>query len=234
MATNYLKFTNGTGGSPAVASAAGNASNDTDVVYGPIDPALVISNAPWKVVNCNNTLEIEAETLKDKTLRKDYIARENAYFTMDMRYVKIFKAKGDKCPLSVVKFRLMTEVPYILPGSVSCIKFTSSNNATSFSMCLKTQEDALDVIESYQKFMICRIGGSLQNTYDPLTIDEIIKSTCMDIPTKHKEDETDPFTDTTKKDGKIVPRVNVKALKDFFKQQLTQNGVSNFKFLFIN
>jgi hypothetical protein len=68
------------------------------------------------------------------------------------------------------------------------------------------------------------MGGNLKK-YDPIVVNELIKSTCMSIPSKHREDERDPFNDPTKdKFGKPKPRVNVQALKEFFKKQLTSEG----------
>lgn len=151
---------------------------------------------------------------------------------MDVRYIRKYKNKDD-CPINIVRMAHLKEVPSILPGSVSCIKFSSSFNNTddSFSMCLKDQNEAQQILESFQKFQICRMGGTLQK-YDPVKVDEIIKGTCFDIPTSHQEDPSNPFKDTVKKDGKHVPRVNVKALKDFFKKQLIESGVRKFNIIY--
>lgn len=223
--TNMNMFGNGT-------APAGNSTsaNKTDVFYGPIDPAKVIKKAPWVVTDCNNTLNIQAQSLVDLTLREDYIKKEPKYFVMDERYVRKYKDDKATCPEIVVEMAFMTVVPQILPGSVTCIQFISTRNETDsqMSMCLKDKNEVEEILRAYSNFQICRMGGNLEK-YNPLVVDELVKGMCLDVPTKHREDERDPFNDYTKdKNGKIKPRVNVAALKDFFKTQLSEAGVSHF------
>lgn len=225
-------FSNGT--VAAVAAVEGkNAS--VDVFYGPVDPKLVITSGPWKVTDCNNTLQITAESLSDLTLKEDYIKRVPAYFTMDVRYVRKFKDASSTCPDEVVYFKHMNQVPTILPGSSSCIKFSSSFNNTDsqFSMCLPTPQVAAEILDSVSNFQICRMGGDLA-PYNPLKVETLLKAACMEIPSKHKEDERDPFRDQLKdKDGKILPKINVHAVKDFFKTNLVKSGVSLYAYYVI-
>lgn len=154
---------------------------------------------------------------------------------MDVRYVRKFKDEKTKCPSDVVRLSSMKQVPQILDGSVSCIQFISSFNDTDtkFSMCLKTKDEAVQILNGLSNFQQCRLGGDLK-PYDPLKVEELIKATCMSIPTKHKEDERNPMKDTTKdKFGRPKPRVNVPALKDFFRTQLVNAGVIYFFNFFI-
>ena len=66
----------------------------------------VVSAAPYVIKSCNDTLEITAQTLKN--LHTDYITKEPAFFTMDMRYIRKMKAKGN-CVDDVVYFDKMIE-----------------------------------------------------------------------------------------------------------------------------
>jgi hypothetical protein len=147
---------------------------------------------------------------------------------MDVRYVRKYKNPSANCPDEIVYFKHMNLVPTILPGSASCIKFSSSFNNTdsSFSMCLKTPQEAAEILDSFSNFQICRMGGDLK-PYNPLKVDELLKAACMEIPSSRKEDERDPFKDQKKdKNGKPLPKINVHAVKDFFKTSLVQSGVS--------
>lgn len=222
MTSELNSFRNGT-------ESSSNSTNSTkiDVFYGPVDPSLVITSGPWKVVDCNNTLQITAESLSDLTLREDYITRVPAYFTMDVRYVRKYKTATSGCPDEIVYFKNMNQVPSILPGSASCIKFSSSFNNTDsqFSMCLKTPQEAAEILDSFSNFQVCRMGGDLK-PYNPLKVDELLKAACMEIPSSHREDERDPFKDQKKdKNGKPLPKINVHAVKDFFKTNLIESGV---------
>ncbi len=224
LSSEHNLFRNGTVATTTNASS----TNSTDVFYGPVDPALVITSGPWKVVDCNNTLQITAESLSDLTLKEDYLTRVPAYFTMDVRYIRKYKDANAGCPDQIVYFKNMNKVPSILQGSASCIEFSSTLNETDtkFSMCLKTPQEAAEILDSFSNFQICRMGGDLK-PYNPLKVDELLKAACMEIPSTHKEDERDPFKDQKKdKNGKPLPKINVHAVKDFFKSNLVESGVS--------
>lgn len=229
-----LHFRNGN----ATGNATGNVSEYYKVVYGPINATAIISAAPYDVKTCNDTLELTVETLKD--MKTDYITKEPAFFTMDMRYIRKMKTKG-ACVDDVVYFDKISIYPTILPGSVSCIQFQSNKAqidnedyvtpflnkdlnhtiAQNFAMCLPTEKVAQDVIVAFSRIQQCRMSGALQNI-DELAIQRLLKATCDDkADKKRKNDSRNQFDNIKRdKDGKPLPKVDVKKIREFWQKEL--------------
>eukprot|EP00340_Litonotus_pictus_P009040 CAMPEP_0170520604 /NCGR_PEP_ID=MMETSP0209-20121228/5922_1 /TAXON_ID=665100 ORGANISM="Litonotus pictus, Strain P1" /NCGR_SAMPLE_ID=MMETSP0209 /ASSEMBLY_ACC=CAM_ASM_000301 /LENGTH=203 /DNA_ID=CAMNT_0010807025 /DNA_START=249 /DNA_END=856 /DNA_ORIENTATION=+ len=153
---------------------------------------------------------------------------------MDLRYIRMFKNKDSSCPETVIRMKEVDKVPQILSGSVSCISFHSSEKEShdeadkiehhNLSVCMKDYEEAKKVLAAFQNFQICRLGGSLES-YDKLKVEEIVKATCNSIPKKHREDERDSLNREAKdKTGKLIPKVDVSAIKTFLRKELGNNG----------
>ena len=222
----------------ATGNASGNVSEYYKIVYSPINKTAVVSAAPYVIKSCNDTLEITAQSLKD--LHTDYITKVPAFFTMDMRYIRKMKAKGN-CVDDVVYFDKIGLYPYIMEGSVSCIRFQSNKPqvdneiymtpylnkdlnhtiAQDFAMCLPSEKEAQDVIVAFSKYQQCRMSGSLQNI-DELAIQRLLKATCDSKASKSRKNDPRNQFDNIKKDknGKPLPKVDVKKIKEFWQKEL--------------
>lgn len=198
-----------------------------------LDNSTIVKEAPYNLTSCNNTLEIEGETLKDKTLVEDYINREPGYFRVNSTHISLYSEKTFKTPNETIALSNLLEVPQILVGSVSCVKFieNKSNSTHSLptkkiSLCLKDSNTTNQFLLSYDKLQTCRISGSLPN-YDESQIQTILNASCDNIP-KMKKDKYDSLNVRLDKNGQPLPKLNSTAIKDFMRKELENNGVSYF------
>jgi len=163
---------------------------------------------------------------------------------MDMRYVRKMSAKG-ACVDDVVYLDDIGLYPAILMGSVSCIRFQSNHFqvdneiymtpflnkdlnhtiAQDFTICLPSEKEAQDVIIAFSRFQECRMSGSLQDI-DELAIQRLLKATCDNKADKNRKNDSRNQFDNVKRDknGKPLPKVDVKKLRDFFSKELTTAG----------
>lgn len=101
-----------------------------------------------------------------------------------------------------------------------------NKNTTMFSMCLESKDEAELIIKAFIDFQVCRINGKLEN-YNVLKLEKLLSATCNSIPKRLKEAEQDDFNYIPKDvSGKVLPRVNASKVKEFFKKELKDKGVS--------
>lgn len=194
------------------------------------DNSTVVKEAPFNLTSCNNTLELEAETLKDKTLEEDYINREPGFFKVNLTHVGYYANNTSTEATELIDLSNLLEVPQILIGSVSCVKFieNKSNSTVSLptkriSLCLKDLIAINQFLLAYNKLQTCRINKVFPQ-YDESQIQTILNASCDNIP-KLKKDKYDSLNVRLDKNGKPLPKLNSTAIKDFMRKELENNGV---------
>lgn len=229
-----FQMTNGTGNSTGNSSAGGSGGYDGkyhDVVGKPANVSIAVTSSPWAITSCNQVLLIKAESLKDLLIRKDYMDREPAYFTMNAYMVNKFKSANLSSLLESIHLNHMKIEPYLLGGSKSCVVFQDGYGGRQFSLCMSTLLEANQILRAYNTFEKCRLGADLR-PYDKLQVDMLLKSTCYDIPEKRTEDPNNNRGFGSDPNMANAPKVNTTAVKDLLKKTFEGEGVINYNLVF--
>jgi hypothetical protein len=153
----------------------GTVSNSTNTNAN-ITEGKIVSNPPYKVISCDQVVEIEAGTLLDMN---DFSKRGNAFFTLSMYMVNQFQKKdGNFLEKSITLDRIIN-MPEIIQGAVTCIGFFDTSDRY-ISICPKDKTTANQILDAFSQFMKCRMGDSLRNT-PASTVDNILKNSCLGL-----------------------------------------------------
>jgi hypothetical protein len=136
----------------------------------------IVSSPPYKVMSCDQVVEIEAGTLLDLN---DFTKKGNGFFTISMYMVNQFqKRDGNFLEKSITLDRIIS-MPKIIQGAVSCIGFFDTGDKY-ISICPKDINTSNQILDAFSQFMKCRMGDSLRNT-PASTVDNILKNSCLGL-----------------------------------------------------
>ena len=130
-----------------------------------------ILSAPYTVTSCDQVIELSANILTDLN---DFSKKAEKFFTLSTYLLNQFDKKDPKALTESIGIEKITDLPHIIYGSVSCVSFNSLERR--IIMCLKTDEDARNIIKAFEQFSKCRAGGSLNGD-----LIEILQASCMFI-----------------------------------------------------
>ena len=116
----------------------------------------IVCKYPFNLQTCKDEIHIMAESLVDTTLTKDFINKENAYFTINLSNVNKFHTKDISNLLESIKLSELSVFPSILPGSVNCIGVESNKNIL-ISICLKNEEEIQSLLTAFDYYFTCNI-----------------------------------------------------------------------------
>jgi len=135
-----------------------------------------VTAPPYKIASCEQVVEIQAKTLLDY---KDFSKKGPAFFTLSAYMVNQFEKKDGNTLKVSLSLDKIGNMPSIIPGSVSCVGFTDSNNK-QIAICLPNKSAANQVLKAFGDFMKCRMGDNLNDT--PVsTIRNILKASCLGL-----------------------------------------------------
>jgi len=138
-----------------------------------------VTEAPYNLTACNQVIEIAGKTLNNLD---DYASRGDGFFTMSIYLVNQFAKKDSSTLQKSIYIDRIKESPSIYHGSVSCIRFYDGN--TEIPMCMSDYATAMNVIDSYNKFLKCRMGDNLKISNDASIITKILSSSCLGMDIK--------------------------------------------------
>ena len=215
------------GNASGVAAAKYNGSIH-DAIGFPSNDTIIVDSPPWEVKSCNELLLINAESLKDLTITKNYMEREPAYFTMNAYLINKFKNSSLQSLEESIRMSNLKVEPSILLGSKSCIVFIDKYSSRQFSMCLQSDLQANQILLAFKTFQKCRLGDDLA-PYDKIKVQAMISQSCADVPMKKTEDPnradfgSDPAGFENKTD---IPRINATAVRHVLRNSFENAGVS--------
>jgi len=179
LASNNFATNGSAGNSTAKAGNSSGAEGPqaTDVI-GKQEVKTRVSVNPYNVEKCDQILEIEAETIEDLN---NFLVKTKKFFTMSMYSVSEFKEKKVTSFEKLISIGAMTNLPSIITGSVSCVEFKSYYR--SIVLCMKTPEDANNILKAYKRFMKCRMGDNLRKKPETPKdkIQTILNKACMGL-----------------------------------------------------
>ena len=136
----------------------------------------IVSASPYKVISCDQVVEVEASTLLDLN---DFTKKGQAFYTMSAYMVNQFEKKdGNFLEKSITLDRIIN-MPSIIQGSVSCLGFFDTGKKY-IAICPKDKKTANELLDAFGQFMKCRMGDSLRNT-PASTVDNILKNSCLGL-----------------------------------------------------
>ena len=131
-----------------------------------------ILTAPYVVTSCDQVVEIDGHTL---TNMNDYSQIATKFFTLSTYLVNQFDKKDSSTLTDSISVDKIAILPSIIEGSVSCVSFYSVYQ--KIIVCLKTVEEANNVILAFNEFSKCRAGGAIGGNTNNLI--KILETSCM-------------------------------------------------------
>lgn len=158
----------------SISALRGNSTNSSNS-NGTAIPKTV-TGPPYKIASCEQVVEINAKTLLNY---KDFSQKGPAFFTISAYMVNQFEKKdGNTLKVSISLDKIGNQ-PAIIPGSVSCVGFSDTNNK-QIAICLPDKSTAKLILKAFGDFMKCRMGDNLKDT-PAATIQNILKASCLGL-----------------------------------------------------
>jgi hypothetical protein len=193
--------------------------NETNAI-GRVAETPHVNAPPYKISSCEQVVEIEGQVLTDI---RDFSQREDAFFTMSIYLINKFKSKVGSSLMESLSMDQIITAPSIVQGSVSCVNFASITRG--FSICLKDEATANQILKAYNDLMKCRMGDNLKSATAG-TINRILKASCLGLDVSF--DIKNFGGDLNKAKAALQAAIN-KALKNAslnMKSSVTQNSLT--------
>lgn len=166
----------------STASASGGNVTDTSTpgsnVVGKNELKSRIQANPYQVNKCDQIVQFEAQTLDDLN---NFNAKSTKYFTLSMYSIAQFTENKPTAFEKLITIGAIQTFPDIITGSVSCVKFESYYK--NIIICLKSKDEANNLLNAYKSFMKCRMGDDLTNPIEKPKdkIKNLINKACMGL-----------------------------------------------------
>jgi len=146
------------GNGTKAAAAPVNAGKPGSDVVGSANMKSRIEANPYTVTTCDQIIQFEAKTIDDMN---NFAGQSPRYFTLNMYSIVQLKTKDIASFEKLLNVAALTNVPEIIQGSVSCLKFMTFDREVV--ICMPTAAEANMVLDAYKSFMKCRAGNDLKN-----------------------------------------------------------------------
>lgn len=150
-AGSYSSYTVTSGSGTNVFQEKKNSSNALGLV-GPAGYA--ISAFPYTVKSCDQVLLIDAKRIKNY---KDYCHTKSAFFTLSTYMINVFKKVDSNALIESITLDTLTYDPSILSGASTCIDI-QGQGSKRIGMCMKSAEEAQNILDAITAFRNCRRG----------------------------------------------------------------------------
>lgn len=136
-----------------------------------LDYAMLVKT-PYQLTSCNQVLHIQAQSLSNID---DFSTRIDSFFTMSAYYVNRFNKSDPNTLVDSIPMAKITEEPSTIPGSNRCLSFTDGLDL--IPLCLNSDEESTNIVESFKKLTACRRGDNLKSL-PAYKIKEIFNASC--------------------------------------------------------
>lgn len=119
---------------------------------------LVVDKFPWKISQCNQIVMFDAQYIDNL---QDFRKKTNAFFTISIYEVSIFKERDAKSLIHLVPWDQTTFLTRKLRGGKGCLILDGGSASADVTMCFKKQQEAESILNTIEDFRRCRNGDNL-------------------------------------------------------------------------
>jgi hypothetical protein len=166
------------GAAPANQKKANNKKLEATNVVGSLQTKdIIVEASPFEIKRCDQVVMFNAKTLADQ---EDYLSRKDAFFTISAYLVNMFESKDSNKLLESISLSHITNVVGPLRGTKYCLLFVDSVSERNLVMCLKDENEMVEIHKAYEHLNKCRVGGEIEE-FDPTIINKILNFSCNGV-----------------------------------------------------
>ena len=172
-----------------------NATNALGVVGSSI---YTIAAAPYKVVTCDQVLQIPGKTLDLNNYSE--AGRKPAFMTLSIYFANFFPQKNSSMLVQSMETQLLTNELTEIPGAPGCTMFQTKTK--SYSFCFESEEIREQVQAAAQKFLNCK-----PNPKNEIALENALKGCDL---SKIDLTKKGPFAEAGPKIAAVLAKMNAK------------------------
>lgn len=119
---------------------------------------LVVDKFPWKISQCNQIVMFDAQYINNL---QDFRKKTNAFFTISIYEVSVFKERDAKSLIHYVPWHQTTFLTKKLRGGLGCLIVDGGSASADVTICLKKPQEAESILNTIEDFRRCRNGDNL-------------------------------------------------------------------------